>query len=242
MLAMATRFFDKESPSRLGVVTEFVRNAHKIADWVLVAVNDRADVTGALDAIHELYLPCVEEFDVQPWGYVAALNALLYRASELGAHRILFASAEVKINRDVVLALDNEMDRDSSVLVVGAVMPGHLFHPGCYHTVSNALATPWNTCALWSVEHLAKTGFLLISEGGPEKNKGMEEVAVIATAQNLNPCLKAILKKVPGVSWDTSDWDEQRLLRHREKMASKNNRALLQIRDLGIFSGVIFHK
>ena len=83
MLVVATCFWDQKDPSRISSIVDFVKNADFAAAGqtplanVLVAVNDKADVTNALEVVNDLRLSGlaeVEAFDVRPWGFVRPLT------------------------------------------------------------------------------------------------------------------------------------------------------------------------
>jgi hypothetical protein len=123
------------------------------------------------------------------------------------------------------------------------VMDGHAFSKGV-----NALTgrtTPWNTFAVWSVRHLALTGFPMIGDGvGADRAMGgVEEVSAINLLQKVNPELKAVLVRFTShaVQWNTRFDDPERQKYHDRKMQSKNERPAKQMAILGIAPGQVFH-
>ena len=67
----------------------------------------------------------------------------------------------MKIKPSIVSILKDNFD--SNTIVVGPKLQGHEFHEGINDL--RGLTCPWNTFAIWSIEHLLKTGFLMISDG-----------------------------------------------------------------------------
>lgn len=92
---------------------------------------------------------------------------------------------------------------------------------------------PWNTCAIWNVQKLARTGFLLVSEGIiPGVAAGIEEVACIALQQTLFPS-DAVARVVASAGIDI-EWDADRSCNFAAKLASKRSRAEGQLDALGL--------
>lgn len=52
---------------------------------------------------------------------------------------------------------------DSNTLVVGPVLPGHIFTNGNNRLTGRTC--PWNTCAIWNLHKLRLIGFPLIGDG-----------------------------------------------------------------------------
>jgi len=142
--------------------------------------------------------------------------------------------------------------------VVGAALEGHQFREGAQPLTGST--SPWNTCALWSVAKLGRTGFLAVSDGLPcdASVAGIEEVAAIAVAQSLlraprRGLLPAWLWRRRStstdadgmraklvdlgrehVTWDVAWEDPARQAWHAKKMESKAQRAAAQLAALGL--------
>ncbi|KAL3800895.1 hypothetical protein ACHAW5_002046 [Stephanodiscus triporus] len=202
---------------------------------------------------------------VTPWGkFVPGLNAIVSHCANAGARRVLMISAEIRISKDGVEMLSSYFDDDT--LVVGAALRGHDHRrrrlrrniPASSSSSSaedrgvggeereeaaevevelTGRTAPWNTCAIWDVNKLALTGFLLVSEGlhraeggvvvgceGGTNNAntnttkstststdagaaGVEEVATIAVIQRVLSHRRARAKLVM-LRPDMIDWDE----------------------------------
>ena len=139
---------------------------------------------------------------------------------------------------------------ESDTLCVGACFDNsHRFQAGINEL--DGLSSPWNTLTVWNIARLAKTGFLLVSEGVlKEAAGGIEEVSVIALHQQLFGVnsTKAKLLKLPAcvlvnnsnsqtavskdpeeILWDQAWKDPLRASWHVEKMKSKLQRASNQL-------------
>ncbi|KAJ3115062.1 hypothetical protein HDU96_001226, partial [Phlyctochytrium bullatum] len=181
----------------------------------------------------------VHVIKVSEWGnFIPALNQLLWAAAKLGMSRILFRSIEVAgLQKGEVEELVRAMDEDT--LVVGKCLEGHDFRAGEAPSTTvelNGVTTPWNTLAVWDVEKLALTGFLMVAEGFETFGTvgGVEEVSVIALHQRLRAASSKakLIKFVHGdgdqavaSGWNAS-WshDPAREAWHRRKMESKVSR------------------
>jgi hypothetical protein len=115
----------------------------------------------------------VEVQPVCPWGaFTHPLNVALKIAVDEGYQQILFQSLEVALttsDRDLLLSYF-----DDQTLVVGPVLQGHVFAEG--ENPLRGRTTPWNTCAIWSVEKLSLVGFPSIGDGIPNQVPGGVEV------------------------------------------------------------------
>ena len=103
--------------------------------------------------------------------------------------------------------------------------------------VLRGTTVPWNTCALWNVQKLAKTGFSMIGDGYLEDSEaGVEEAATISILQAIHKAdqAKAKLIELNSVVWKTKfENNLKRQIAHKGKMESKNTRAESQMRLLG---------
>lgn len=88
------------------------------------------------------------------------------------------------------------IQQDRDLLVIGPEMDGHDFCAGL-NTITGR-KTPWNTFAIWKVNDLALTGFLLVADGfAYDRSKGgVEELSAISLLQHINPRYKAILSRM----------------------------------------------
>lgn len=116
-------------------------------------------------------------------------------------------------------------------------------------THSLGRTTPWNTFAIWQVDHLGRVGFPLIGDGqrGDRENGGVEEVTAISLLQLLDPSLKAVLvgfesAKATEVDWQTHfHGDPKRLKYHEQKMRSKETRPGKQLEYMRLRPGWVEH-
>ena len=187
---------------------------------------------------------------VTPWGkFVPALNALiLYASEDVTADLILFVSAEVTASPSTISTLCNHVMEDyDHTLVVGAAMNGHIYHQSssaeaavatsssgdCTEVGLNGRTCPWNTLAVWNVQKLKLTGFVLCSDLG--SSAGVEECAAIGIQQKLFGKTNTIAKlvKLNEINWEESfDFDQERQKWHEQKMNSKLQRANTQFQLL----------
>lgn len=174
--------------------------------------------------------------------YTPALNALLITSSTLKFKYICYLSLEQDVKAVEISPMLNEMECDHNVLVCGKAL-SHKFQEGLNEL--NGMTCPWNTCAVWNVNHLVKTGFLLISDGLLNGvNGGIEEVPVVALHCSLNKDLRAVLLKFPSKDETVVVNDETRQKYQEKKMKSKEERAQKQLAQLGLAgtSAMVLHK
>ena len=196
--------------------------------------------------MHSTY-PKVVTFPVTPWGKVVlAPNALLIKSAEHMTH-LLFASTEYPITSSLASLLLSHCD--AQTLVVGAKLDMHDFKASPGERVliehANGLQIPWNTCALWSIEHLIHTGFVLTADSFTDPdNAGMEEMGTIAAQQILWPD-KAVAKLVATGEGDlvrnTHGWNIKRRERFIRNLESKNSRSAAQMERLSLPTPDILH-
>jgi len=214
---------------------------------VYVAVNSEADLSKSLDFMSSQY-PKINAFPVTPWGKVVqAPNALLLKCAEREMNHMLFVSTEYPVTQSLVSLLWEQCD--TKTLVVGVRLAGHEWKgvPGKDILVRNAngLQIPWNTCALWSLEHLVHTGFVLAADSlhDPD-NAGMEEMGTIAAQQILWPG-EALAKLItPGdndIVLNTHGWNIKRHDRYVHNLESKNARAAAQMDRLMLSTPNVHH-
>mmetsp|Transcript_27833 Transcript_27833/g.31813 ORF Transcript_27833/g.31813 Transcript_27833/m.31813 type:complete len:259 (-) Transcript_27833:305-1081(-) len=208
---------------------------HKFDDYDLVETIKRFSASSSMKII-----------PVTPWGkFVTALNSIIISASKAGATHCLFCSAETNASSESISVLMEHMDEDT--LVVGAVLPGHNYHPKSKQAL-NGRTTPWNTLAIWSLEKLALTGFPLVGDGihnldGVRVDGGVEEVSTIALLQALLGVqhAKAKLVPVPTITWEQNFDDEERQKWHEAKMKSKIDRPAKHLKLLKLDKGEVEH-
>ncbi|MDE1919650.1 MAG: hypothetical protein KGH56_03040 [Patescibacteria group bacterium] len=244
---IATRFYglSKDDVRRLATWVDAAL-AIVPAENVFVAINGEADVSGSQAFLQEHY-PGVVAFPVTPWGKVVqAPNALLIKSAERATH-LLFASTEYPVKESLVSLLHSHLDEQT--LVVGARLDVHDFKasPGERVLVEKAsgLQIPWNTCALWSIEHLIHTGFVLTADSFTDPdNAGMEEMGTIAAQQVLWP-ERAVAKLVaPGegdLVHNRHGWNVKRHERFVRNLESKNTRSAAQLERLSLPAPVVLH-
>lgn len=238
MLTIGTRFFGKDSAKDLPRILKFAIVAGGCGK-TFVAVNAVEDKCDTIAVCAREHIDA-DVFAVTPWQkFVAPLNAIVYRAALTGADRLLLASAEFPPKEEQVAALLRHVDDET--LVAGARFSEHQFSKG--EVEGNGVTVPWNTFALWNLKHLAKLGVPLVGDASfDQKKAGVEEVATIALYQQLFG-LKAKLISIPGFyeDWNTEGWDEERLAKHKAKIASKVSRPEAQLKWAGLSAPTILH-
>jgi hypothetical protein len=192
--------------------------------------------------------PEINAFPVTPWGKVVqAPNALLIKCAEKEMDQLLFVSTEYPVTKSVVSLLQSHCDVDT--LVVGVCLSGHDMKVSQGETmlVKNAsgLQIPWNTYALWSVQHLVHTGFVLAADSlhNPD-NAGMEEMGTIAAQQILWPAkslAKLVLPHEGDLVFNTYGWDIKRHDRYVRNLKSKNVRSSAQLKRLSLPTPDVLH-
>ncbi len=246
--AIATRFYglSKGDVERLSTWVDAAL-AIVPAENVFVAVHTEADRSGSLEFLKKKY-PKVNAFSVVPWGKVVqAPNALLIKCAERELNHLLFVSTEYPVTKSIVSLLQSHFDNDT--LVVGAALKGHDLKAKPKKEIAvkkaNGLQIPWNTCALWSIERLIHTGFVLAADSlhDPD-NAGMEEMGTIAAQQILwKGKAKAKLVAVPEKSLkiNTHGWNIQRHDRYVRTLESKNARSATQLKRLSLPTPLVLH-
>ncbi|KII93491.1 hypothetical protein PLICRDRAFT_171236 [Plicaturopsis crispa FD-325 SS-3] len=176
-----------------------------------------------------------ELLPVQPWGFSGPLNAAVVRASALGATHVAFVSVEVTIEPEQIQQMLSLFT--PRTLVVGQAMKQHTFAGEGTHDLTG-LTAPWNTCAIWNLPQLARTGFPCVADTNtPPGNSAIEEVPAIALHQLLFPeTSQAILVKVHATkdNWHTEWEDPGRLKWQASKLATKDKSAASHLRTLGL--------
>ncbi len=216
------------------------------AQNVFVAINAEADRSGSQEFMRTRY-PEVVAFPVTPWGKVVqAPNALLIKSAERVTH-LLLASTEYPVTNPLVSLLLSHLD--AQTLVVGAKLDVHDFKVPLGERIliqhASGLQIPWNTCALWSIEHLIHTGFVLTADSFTDPNNaGMEEMGTIAAQQRLWPN-KAVAKLVATGEGDLvhnmHGWNIKRRERFVRNLESKNSRSAAQMERLSLPMPDILH-
>lgn len=233
-----------------GIIDSLSSLAKSLNATQTIIAADAAPIWDGYDLIDELRSMAVSTDDitivpVTPWNkFVPALNAILSEAS--GSDYCLMMSVETHATSDNVEILLQHMDE--MTLVVGAVLPGHDFHP---HSIQplNGRTTPWNTLAIWNLAKLSLTGFVLVADGvhpgkdGSTGVSGVEEVSTIAVMQRILGADDAKAKLVSlsdEVKWETDFEDEERQAWHERKMNSKLERATRHLELLSL-NGTVLH-
>ncbi|CAE6348809.1 unnamed protein product [Rhizoctonia solani] len=175
--------------------------------------------------------------------FIPALNAIVAFAHDKRFEGVLFQSVEVKIDPENVKKMVGLCVGD--VLVVGKAFDAHTFHKGLDDGSSQVYLTgrtcPWNTLAVWNLNKLARTGFLLTSETNtPPNSSAIEEAPTIALHQKLFPGQsRALLVRFAAEDgWGTVWADPARVEWHARKMASKDTSAAAHISNVGLSGSI----
>jgi hypothetical protein len=247
-LAIATRFYGlaHEDVQRLAMWVDAAL-AVVSAPNIYIAIHAETDLSGSQDFMQRHY-PDVAAFPVTPWGKVVqAPNALLLRGAAQEMTHLLFASTEYPVSSSLVSLLHSHIDPHT--LVVGTRLTSHDFKakPGEEAVVHGAsgLQIPWNTCALWSLEHLVHTGFVLAADSlhDPD-NAGMEEMGTIAAQQILwpnNASAKLVNPRKGDLVVNHYGWTLQRHERRERNIESKNSRSAAQLERLSLQAPDVLH-
>ena len=248
---------------KFGIATRFYglseTDVERLATWIdaaislirperiFVAVNVDADIAKSLDFVKRKY-PDVNVFPVTPWGKVVqAPNALLLKAAEQKIDYLLFVSTEYPVTEPVVSLLKSHCDEET--LVVGAALSGHdvKVQAGQREIIqnSNGLQIPWNTYALWSLDRLIHTGFVLAADSLDDPdNAGMEEMGTIAAQQILWPgkaIAKLVVPQKDHLVFNVNGWNTARQDRYRLNLTSKNARSAAQMKRLSLATPSVVH-
>lgn len=240
-LGIATRFYGL-AEGDIERLSAWIEGALSVVEpeHVYVAIRIEEDKSGAAEFLRKNYTN-INTFPVIPWGRVVqAPNALLLKAAEREEKYLLFTSTEYPATTSLVSCLCSHVD--ANTLVVGARLPQHDFkaEPGEHVLVERAsgLQIPWNTCGLWSVEHLIHTGFVLMADSSHDPdNAGMEEMGTIAAQQILWPGMataKLIASREGDVVKNTYGWNVQRYERYTHHLESKRARSAAQLERLSL--------
>lgn len=247
-IGIATRFYGLTEGDTQRLAT-WVDAALEIvpASQVYVAIHAEADLSGSQDFMQKMY-PEVCAFSVTPWGKVVqAPNALLLKSAEQEVSHLLFASTEYPVTESLVALLQSHLD--AQTLVVGARLARHDFKASAGDQVlvqrASGLQIPWNTCSLWSVEHLMHTGFVLIADSVHDSNNaGMEEMGTIAAQQILWPgkaSAKLVAPHAGDLILNTHGWNIKRHERYVHNLESKNSRSAAQLERLSLATPDVCH-
>ncbi len=248
---------------KFGIATRFYglseTDVERLAAWldaalslvpperVFVAINIDADIAKSLDFVKGKY-PQVNAFPVTPWGKVVqAPNALLLKAAEQRMDYLLFVSTEYPVTKQVVSLLASHCDKDT--LIVGAALSGHDIKVSAGQSEiirnSSGLQIPWNTYALWSLDRLIHTGFVLAADSlhDPD-NAGMEEMGTIAAQQILWPdkaVAKLVVPEEGDLVFNIHGWNTKRQDRYQHNLTSKNARSAAQMERLSLSTPSVIH-
>lgn len=247
---------------KFGIATRFYGltegDVQRLATWVdaalevvpaqnvFVAVHAEADLSGSQEFMRSTY-PGVVTFSVTPWGKVVqAPNALLIQSAEHATH-LLFASTEYPVTKSLASLLLSHCDEQT--LVVGAKLDAHDFKAPFGERIliprASGLQIPWNTCALWSIEHLIHTGFVLTADSFTDPdNAGMEEMGTIAAQQILWPdkaAAKLVMPSHGDLVHNTHGWNIKRHERFVRNLESKGSRSAAQMERLELPQPYVLH-
>ncbi|KZP12152.1 hypothetical protein FIBSPDRAFT_870471 [Athelia psychrophila] len=228
------RIHQDASSSTDEAVDRLVKAVLKAATWSRVIITyDAADsaLEHAITTRPEL-ARCREQQSAEflgatPWSCSGPLNAGVIRARRMGASKIVFMSVEMTVLPEEIGQMLNLWRRET--LVIGKALAQHKFvknAPGLVEVTG--LTTPWNTFAIWDLNKLAKTGFILAADTNVAPGQSaIEEVPIVALHQHLYPNdSEATLLKFPDAvataGWDTTWTDPKRAAWQASKMASKD--------------------
>ena len=193
------------SPDVLAHLLSWIPRALAAAEFVAIAVDTTDGAMALAQAVETVLRGCLDATQrarvhvvcVSPWNaFCPALNALLAKAVALGCESILYSSLEMAMHPAHCRALARELD--ASTLVVGARLSGHRFVRGT--AVIDGCSTVWNTLALWSCARLARTGFLLVSDGLPEKSQSITTPDGLTIKRVISPAVASGVEEVACVS------------------------------------------
>lgn len=247
--AAAAALDDPSSAADLQRLSAMLDSAADFAPHIAVAVD--ASGAGGQELLSQVRRLCrkkqkyiakhctVAVVPLMQWGRITpALNALVCKASAVNCTRLLLQSLEVRVTAAAACQLVSHLE--PGTLVVGACFDGLHRFVGESKQPLGAMSCPWNTAAVWDVNRLSLTGFLLVSELDPT-SAGMEEVAVVALHQHAWPQKSAAkLVQMPhsaNFKWEGMSAAKDgacRLAYHSKKMESKTERAESQ---LGLLQG-----
>lgn len=240
--AIGTRFFGQTQHDLVQLVdwVSSVRNVTAAPLFIAVAVN--LDQLDSFNVLQEIFPHSdVHVIAVDVWGYTTALNSIVLRTSQMGFDVLFAVSHEVHFEEEHLTHMFEHLNDDT--LVVGLKLPGHRFSKGSKRL--DALTVPWNTCAVWDLKKLAKTGFLMCAEKFQQDDPefGMEEVPAVSFLQEISgpENAQAKLLLVDGIKWGVDFSDPERLAKHKQKMQSKLKRGEAQLKCLKLDSGIVQH-
>lgn len=167
--------------------------------------------------------------------WTPALNALINAAAQRGKKYIAFVSTGARLSQKGLQQLVDVLSSNEHLLCAGPFTDKHLAFSQGLQKLSGA-AIPWNSTCLWKMEHLAKFGFLLISDGTQDpKIHGVEEAPITALLNKLYGCQSVLVKGIDGYKWkDESALGAQYMNWTVEKYASKHERPARQIEAMGL--------
>ncbi|KAI9207597.1 uncharacterized protein BJ171DRAFT_578712 [Polychytrium aggregatum] len=225
---------DRSAPIDLSVLREACRSTSAYASRIAIAYpEDDVDLGIELQGILPRRLSAAPEsgsasidlVPVRDWGkFIPALNSLVHYAAQQGFDIALFQSVEVRLADAEIEAMRAALVQQAhhgpsflpsstrcfyrqDALVVGKALNGHNFVAGKQSL--DGRTAPWNTAALWNVQKLALTGFLMVAEGLiPGVEGGVEEVSVIALHQRLKAeSSRAVLIQFNDSSGAADGWN-----------------------------------
>ncbi|CAF0728445.1 unnamed protein product [Rotaria sp. Silwood1] len=236
-----TRYYGSNEKD-LEQLWRFIEQAQTYSNRILIGINIEKDLTDCITKYSQqkkLSNIPVDFIPIRPWiGISTPLNILLSHLS-LNETSVLIQSVETQCTSYHINRLQSYLKEDN-ILCVGAALDGHQIFDDQSNKRYLPLqgdTSPWNTCNLWNLEKLRRTGFPICSDY--VNPPGMEDGAVIALQQKLFGGMRknrALLVHFNNsVHWLTQfDYNEERYLKHQIKMKSKNQRLkqILQMLDV----------
>lgn len=175
--------------------------------------------------------------------FTIALNALLSVAIHLKIAFICYSSVEMRVLSDEVDRMMEQMT--PTTLVVGKAFYAHQFKEGRIHL--GGFTSPWNTFAIWRVDDLATTGFLMVSDMNTAPGQSaIEEVPTISLLQQLRPSRRAVLLWTHDIDAESDGWqtnwkDQSRHAWQVAKLKSKDTSARSHLNKVGLNLGIVEH-
>jgi len=266
-VVLVTRYWG-ESQKDLIRLLQFIRHSAAMGIHSLViGIHVQSDQTNAINVLRDELMSSgvddqhggVHVVPIQPWvGVTQPLNALIDFVASLQKNNdsstetqqqqpkyVWFVSPEVTLLRSSLMRMVAHMDENT--LVVGEALLGHTPPSALTSNESRSdfsvpldgLTSPWNTCALWTLEMLLETHFPGVAD--LVDPPGMEEVAAIAQHQSIHgSTLRRAVLLFPRKSrhskllWAATSFSttSDRGMKHAVKMKTKQSRARSILRSM----------
>ena len=249
-LACAIRYYGQHAHD-LQQLRHAVIGASTYTNHVFIALNITLDTINSIDIIQSWNISNLTIIQItNDIGVSTTLNKLLLNAAQLNYDYILYQSTEISINVSHIYTLQSYFD--SLTLCVGVVLDGHTFISGI--NILSGTTVPWNTCCIYHISSLLRTGFLTCTDGVSGCMYGVEELPCITLLQLLSKQCNANtlstdnqrhiakLVRLDNIQWNTQYIDQHdRLSKHHAKIQSKYTRGQTTLQLLGITSGTVLH-